>query len=347
VSGIVRTVLGDVSPESLGITLIHEHLFMDATAMLGVHGYQSDIEIAKFTIADAAECRWNPGAHSHNYALTDVAAVISDLHAARGDGVRTVVDVTPIDMGRAPAQLRDIAAATGLHVIMGTGYYLRGTHRAHLRDEAIDDQVFDRILHEHESGSDGSKPGIIGEIGTGDPPDAAELAVLRGAARAAAASGLALSVHVHPWGWTAPELLNVITSTDVDPTRVILGHMNTAIERPAYLLALLAEGVTLGFDLFGFDHSLLTVGRYPPSDWEVARTVADLVAAGWVDQLVLSHDIGVRTRLRAFGGWGYSHLLTHIVPILRDLGVPADGITTMVEANPRRLLTLAGAGNPR
>ena len=102
-------------------------------------------------------------------------------------------------------------------------------------------------------------------------------------------------------------------------------------------------GATLGFDLFGFDHSLLGPGRWPPSDRDVAAVVAALVRDGYADRIVLGQDIGVRSRLRRWGSWGYAHLLEHVVPLLRELGVDQGGLDAMLVRNPARLLAVAVA----
>jgi phosphotriesterase-related protein len=337
----VRTVTGDIEVTDVGITLIHEHLHMDATPMLAGHGYAADDEgSGPFTLAHAAECRWNPGAHAGNYSFTEVDAVVEDLRDARDLGVTLVVDATPIDLGRSPRALVALARATGLGVVMGTGYYLAASHRAVLPRGSEADATYRRILDEHENGIDGVRPGIIGEIGTGHPPDASELAVLRGAARAAVDTGLVLSVHVHPWGDGGRAAMATIASVGLAPGRVILHHMNTAVGDPDYLGDLLASGAHLAFDLFGFDHSLLGAGRYPPSDADCADAIVGLVEAGWVRQIVVSQDIGVRTRLRRYGGWGYGHLLRHVVPLLRARGLDDDTLTTLLVDNPARLLAM-------
>ena len=130
-------------------------------------------------------------------------------------------------------------------------------------------------------GETGIRPGIFGEIGTSDPVQPAETRFLQGVAAAAAASGLAISVHLHPWGHEGRAVLDTLTAAGADPARVILGHCNTAIDRPDDLRALADRGATLGFDLFGFDHSLLGPGRWPPSDRDVATVVAALVGDGY------------------------------------------------------------------
>ena len=92
----------------------------------------------------------------------------------------------------------------------------------------------------------------------------------------------------------------------------IINHMNPAISDERYQHGMLDAGTYLAYDLFGFDHSLLGQGRYAPSDFDVAHQIVELIRRGNRDQILISHDIGVRTRLRRYGGWGYSHILRHI-----------------------------------
>jgi phosphotriesterase-related protein len=115
----------------------------------------------------------------------------------------------------------------------------------------------------------------------------------------------------------------------------------TAIDQPDGLRALADRGAVLGFDLFGFDHSLLGPGRWPPSDHDAARAIVALVEAGHGGQIVLGQDIGVRTRLRRWGGWGYAHLLEHVVPLLHSLGLADDAVDALLVRTPARLLAVA------
>lgn len=339
---VVRTVLGEIPAVELGVTLVHEHLHMDASGLVAAHGYNSDGVTDSFDAATSAECRWNPGAHPDNYRMTEHDAILEDLRDYGLLGGRAVVDATPVDLGRDPQALVRLARDSDLYVVMGTGYYLEATHRQHLTPGSEEQAVFDLIVREHEHGIDGVRPGIIGEIGTSDPPTESELRVVRGAARAAAVSGLALCVHVHPWGEHGTSVVDITDDVGLRPNRLILNHMSTAVDRPLYLRTLLARGVFLSFDLFGFDHSLLGPGRYPPSDADAARCVAGLVAQGFVDQLLISQDVGVRTRLRCHGGWGYGHLLRHIVPLLTSYDVSPAQVEQLLVTNPANVLTLSG-----
>lgn len=340
---VVRTVLGPIDPDDLGVTTMHEHLWMDSRPLLAVHGYRSS-EVGTWDAAAAAEARWNPGSHPDNYQLTDVSAAVEELAPFVRAGGRSIVELTPPTLGRHPVRVREISERAGVHVVLGTGHYLEAVHDPWVAttDEST---IAARLLDEIRDGigSSGIRPGVIGEIGTSDPVSLAERRVLRAVAMAAMTSGLAISVHLHPWGFEGPVVLDELMGAGADPERVVLGHVNTAVDRPDDLRTLLDRGATLGFDLFGFDHSLLGLGRWPPSDRDVAMAVASLVRDGYAARVVLGQDVGVRTRLRRWGGWGYAHLLEHVVPLLGELGVDRDDVRTMLVANPARLLAVPSA----
>jgi phosphotriesterase-related protein len=339
VTGSVRTVLGDIPTPSLGTTLVHEHLHMDCSNLAAAHGYVPDPDPGAFDVRAAAECRWNPGAHPDNYRFTEHEPVLADLVDFAALGGNAIVDATPVDLGRDPDALARFSRESGLHVVMGTGYYLEATHRPFIPDGSEESASFDLITSEHAG--DGIRPGMIGEIGTSDPPTAGELRSVRGAARAAIATGLPLSIHLHPWGDNADRVIDVVGETGLGLDRVLLNHLSTAIGHDDRIEGMLATGVSLSFDLCGFDHSLLGPGRYPPSDDEAMATIAALLRGPRASQVMISQDVGVRTRLREYGGWGYGHALRHLVPLLRSHGATEADIDLLLVENPGRFLTLA------
>ncbi len=337
---VVRTVLGAIDPGELGITSAHEHLWMDATPLLAVHAYVA-AEAGAWDASVAAEARWNPGVHPDNYRLTDVNAAVEELAPFVAAGGRSIVELTPSSLGRDPLRVREIAQRSGVQVVLGAGQYLEQVHEPWVA-AASESQITDRLLAEVRDGIDGTgvRPGIFGEIGTSDPVRPGEARVLRAVAAASAQCGLAISVHLHPWGYEGGAVLDALQDGGAASERVILGHLNTAIDDHDRLRGLADRGATLGFDLFGFDHSLLGPGRWPPSDRDVAATIAALVADGYGDRIVLGQDVGVRTRLRRWGGWGYAHLLEHVVPVMRELGIADDAVRTMLVDTPARLLAV-------
>ena len=325
------------------MTLIHEHLHMDCSNLAAAHGYVPNPDPGEFDFAAATECRWNPGAHPDNYRFTQHDPVLEDLIDYRELGGGAIVDATPFDLDRNPEALARLSRESGLHVIMGTGYYLEATHRPFLPVGDEENATYDAIVADHRDGamgSDGIRPGMIGEIGTSDPPTEGELRVVRGSARASLDTGLPLSIHLHPWGDNADLVLAVVADTGLPLETVLLNHMTTAVGQQERLLALLDTGVQLSFDLFGFDHSLLGPGRWPPSDDQGVATIAALQREGFGAQVMMSQDVGVRTRLRKYGGWGYGHMLRHLVPLLNAHGVSSAGIRQLFIDNPAAFLAM-------
>ena len=329
------------------MTSAHEHLWMDSRPLLAVHGYDRT-DPGPWDAAAATEARWNPGSHPDNYDLTDAAACghrARAISSGPADGRwwssrrhRSVA--TRFAFARSP----NGPASTWCSAPVSTS---RPAHEPWVA-AATEATIAERLIDEAERGigDTGIRPGIFGEIGTSNPVTPGERRVLRAVAAAASATGLAISVHLHPWGLEGPAVLDELEAAGADPQRVILGHVSTAFDRPDVLAALLDRGATLGFDLFGFDHSLLGAGRWPPSDRDVAMRVAALVESGHAERIVLGQDVGVRTRLRRWGGWGYAHLLEHVVPLLAELGVAERAVRTMLVDNPARLLACRAMNAP-
>jgi phosphotriesterase-related protein len=341
--GWAMTVNGPLRVEELGPTHVHEHLYVDCRPILDLHGYPV-VSDAPLTIETAAEARWNPGGFPDNYHQTDVEQVIDELRPFVEAGGRTIVEVTPSHMSRSPEILHSIANSAGVHVVMGGGYYLASSHPAGTSERSVED-IAEEIITEFRNGvgETGIKPGIIGEVGTGDPFHPEEERVIRAVALAHSETDLPISVHLHPWGFEGTKVLDVLESEGVSPERVMLGHMNTAIGDEAYQLGLLERGANLGYDLMGFDHSLIGLGKYPPSDLDIVLGLIRLADRGHLSQLFVSQDMGgVKTRLLAYGGWGYAHTLRHVIPLFRDNGWGDAECDQLMVGNPARLLTIDG-----
>ncbi len=222
---VVHTVRGPIDQASLGVTLAHEHLWMDSTPLLATHGYQAT-DAGDWDSAVAADARWNPGSHPDNYRLTDVGAAVEELAPFVRAGGRSILELTPPSLGRDPFRVREIAERSGVHVVLGAGQYLEPVHEPWVA-AATDAETTRRLLVELDEGTDGSgiRPGISGEIGTSDPVRPGEVRVLRAVAAASVASGLAISVHLHPWGHEDPAVLDLLVAAGATPERVILGHL--------------------------------------------------------------------------------------------------------------------------
>ena len=308
--GQVQTVLGRVPAADLGFVLPHEHT--------GIQLWQ-------------IPNRWD------YWELTpDDALILPELATFRAGGGGTLVDLTLPGVGRDPLRLRRYAQASGIHIVMGTGWYRTAYYPVEaLIDRRSVDDLADELVREIESGVGGTdiRPGIIGEIGTDKPwLTALEERVHRAAGRAARRTGLAITTHsvMSPVGLAQ---LRVFEDEGVDPGRVVIGHADSYPSLDHYL-EIIRRGANLEFDFLGM--SFTPMERHgEPRIVDLAR---ELIERGHADRLLLSQDVCHNSQLTAYGGNGYVHLFATFLPQLRAAGVPESAIHQMTVLNPARIL---------
>lgn len=312
-SGHVQTVLGPIDPADLGWTLPHEH-----TA------------IALWHIPN----RWD-----YWELRRDEPLIVEELVAFREAGGGTLVDLTLDGVGRDPAWLAGVSRASGLHIVMGSGWY-RGAHypAEALVDRRSVDALADVIVRDATVGvgETGIRSGIIGEIGTDKPwLSAQEERVHRAAARAARRTGLAITTHAVQ-STVGLDQLDVFAAEGADLSRVIIGHADSNPSL-AYHLAIVERGATVEFDFLGM--AFTSLERY--GEGRLVDILRELLAAGHVERILLSQDVCHDSQLRRYGGNGYTYLAEAFLPRLRAAGVSEAEIRTITVDNPRRLLTIA------
>ena len=307
----VMTVSGPIPPERIGFTLPHEHT--------GIHLWH-------------IEGRWD------YWELTpDEDAIADELRDFRRRGGSTLVDLTLPGVGRDAERLRRIASRTGVQVVMGCGWY-RGAHypaEALIDRRSVDDLAAELINEfTHGVASTGVRPGIIGEIGTDKPwISALEERVHRAVARAAKATGMAISTHavMSPVGLAQ---LRIFEEEGVDPARVVIGHADSYPVLDHYL-AILDRGANLEFDFLG-QRFLVEEAQEP----RLVEMIVELLERGYGSQLLLSQDVCHNSQLKANGGFGYTYLQQHFLPTLRTAAVGEGEIQQLTVENPRRILTI-------
>ncbi len=129
-SGMVRTVLGPIPVESMGVTLMHEHVLLDTSSWWKRPCCASDIGFSErlLDISMIGDLRMNPFLNRDNCGLLDVKAAVEELGHFVEYGGRTVVDPTNVGIGRDPSALQRVARRTGLNIVMGAGFYLEASH---------------------------------------------------------------------------------------------------------------------------------------------------------------------------------------------------------------------------
>jgi phosphotriesterase-related protein len=340
---MVQTVLGPIPADELGVTLMHEHLLVDASPW-----FREPEEASKRAIAHGpvdieilGALRNDPFLCLDNCRLFDEALATEEVSRFRHAGGHTVVDPTCRGIGRDPQALQRISRATGLHVVMGAGYYLEPSHPEYVREMSIE-AIAEEAEQDVGEGVDGVRAGIIGEIGISKDFTAEEEKVLRGAARAQARTGVPLEVHLPGWERHGPRVLDTVAEEGGDLDRTVLCHMNPSGEDFDYQAALAGRGAWLEYDMIGMDFFYADQEAQSPSDEENARAIRRLRDAGLLGSVLISQDVFVKIQLVRYGGTGYAHILEHFVPRLRRHGLAEEEIERLLLVNPKNVF--AGRG---
>ncbi len=308
----VQTVLGPIDPGSLGWTLPHEHT-----------------QISLWQV---------PGRWDYWQLTRDEPVILEELRLFRDAGGAGLVDLTLPGVGRDPAWLASVSAASGLHVVMGCGWYRGAFYPAEaLIERRSVDALAEELVREATDGvgDTGIKPGIVGEIGTDKPwITPAEERVHRAAGRAARRTGLAVTTHA-VMSSIGLEQLQIFEEEGVDPARVVIGHADSYRVLDHYL-AIIERGASIEFDFLGMPFT----PQERHGEGRVVELVCELLGRGHADRILLSQDVCHDAQLKRFEGNGYVHLAETFLPQLRAAGVSDAEIETMTVANPRRILTI-------
>jgi phosphotriesterase-related protein len=321
----VQTYLGAVHPEELGLTLMHEHIFV------------RDPELER----NLPGLEW-----SADEAVERAVAGLITLHEL---GVRTVVDLTVVGLGRDIALVGQVAKRVPVHLVGSTGFYVSDALPLYFRARGPGrlvggpDPLVELMVRDIEQGIAGTgvRAGMIkvmsAEAGLTEDVER----VMAAAAIAHQQTGAPITTHSVTGLRNGLEQQAFLVRHGVSPARIIVGHSGDTDDLD-YLRAIMDGGSTLGLDRFGMEHVL--------SDERRMDTLVALVALGYADRMVLSHDAAFYSHVtppswRATHAprWHMDHLLRDILPVLHDRGVPPADVETMLVANPRRLLS-AGLG---
>ncbi|NUP38546.1 MAG: phosphotriesterase [Streptomyces sp.] len=278
----VRTVLGDVRPGDLGVCDAHDHLFLRSPQLPGQE-------------------------------LNDAAAARAELEAFRAAGGASVVQWTPLGMGRRAADLPLLSRAAGVHVVCATGLH----QAAHYSPRSLDElrgKLADVFISELTEGigTSGVRAGLVKVAGGFHALDAHARWTMTAAGEAHHATGAPIAVHLE-MGTGALDVLDLLCGElGVPPERVILGHLNRSADLVAQRQAAEA-GCWLAFDGPSRAHHA--------TDWRMPDAVRALAEAGFGHRLLLGGDTVVAGARSVDGGPGMPYLLRRVRPRLaRELG---------------------------
>jgi len=309
----INTVLGPISPNDLGFTLMHEHLLIGAS---GLYGSYPDL--------------FGPNCEEK---------AIESLAAAKSQGIDTIIDATTFDLGRDTALLAMAARKSGVNIINVTGWwldvprFLKGVSANQMAKEFI------RDIEEGFRGTD-IKAGILKCAADSDGVTEELEVMARAVARAHIHTNLPIMVHSYPAGQVARRQIEIFREEGVDLTKVKIDHSNDTTDME-YLTWILDQGCYLGLD------------RYPGdlvSPMMRTLKLKELIDAGYENHLCLSHDCvclfpfkenpdGTMPRHNECTEHNPDQLLymkRKVIPALMEMGVTKKTIETLFVDNPRR-----------
>lgn len=300
----VMTALGPIPSAALGLTLHHEHVF-----------------------AKPADV----GADDPDLLLDSVDAAVAELEDAFAHGLRGIVDMTPADYGRDAASILWIAQRVPVHVIVVTGHH-KHRHVAPWVGDATIADIAAKNIEEILNGIDGTsmRAGVI-KAGTSlNEITEVEERVLRAAAQAHLATGTPISTHTDR-GTMALEQIGILRDEGVDPGRVVVGHLDFALDED-YLLRVLDTGAFVSFDQ-------VSKTKYA-ADEDRASMLTKLAARGHLRQLLVSGDLARKSYWLSYGGApGFRYLVESFPVTLMEAGFAAHEVRTLLIDNPELALT--------
>ncbi|MFC8347805.1 phosphotriesterase [Streptomyces sp. NPDC057280] len=314
---IVETVKGGIPLDRLGVTLMHEHVFVLSTE-----------------IQENNPQLWNE--------QDQIDSAVAKLNAAAERGVETIVDLTVLGQGRYLPRIKKVAERVALNIVVATGVYtyndepmyfaFRGPGRVFEGPDPMV-ELFVRDITEG-IGDTGVKAAVLKcATETEQLPEGVER-VLRATAQAHRETGAPIQTHSNALVRNGLLQQKVFREEGVDLSRVVIGHSGDSDDLD-YLRELLDAGSFLGMDRFGMEF-------IAPLDQRV-ETVARLVRLGYASQLVLSHDcpcfldyLTTDQRELVAPSWNYTHIHDDVLPALRKAEVSDEDLRTMLVDNPRR-----------
>jgi phosphotriesterase-related protein len=317
--GQVQTVLGPVDADRLGVTLMHEHIFI---------------------LSPEVQQNW-PTGWDEEQAVAKAVVRVNELAAA---GVSTIVDLTVVGLGRDIRLVKRVAEQVDLNIVVATGLYTYDSlphyfdyRSAAFRPDSIDalEELFLLDIEDGIAGS-GVRPGVL-KCATDEPGVTTGVErVLRAVAKVHRRTGILISTHTDAPTRRGLDQQHIFESEGVDLSRVVIGHSGDSTDLE-YLETLLQAGSTLGMDRFG-------VGVYCTPEQRI-ETVVRLCDMGWAHQMVLSHDAACHVDWfdedllrKAAPNWHFLHLTNDVIPKLKERGVTEAQVKTMMVDTPRRLL---------
>jgi phosphotriesterase-related protein len=299
-----NSVTGSFPIDSLGLTLIHEHMLVD---FIGADSVNSD--------------RWNRD--------SVVQKVLPYLLEVRKYGVKTILDCTPSFLAKDPLLLKELSEKSGIQILTNTGYYgaVGGKYLPeHAYSESAEELSL-RWIDEFENGIDGTgiKPGFIKiSVNEADTLSEIDQRLVKAAGLTNQKTGLSIASHTGTWK-TAVQEVRILKDMGVDPSEFVWVHAQAEKDFSNY-----EEAAKLGVWI-----SLDGIG------WAIDPYVERLLFAKekeFIDQILISHDAGWYDPAKPSGGdfQPFANIFEKLIPKLNSKGFTQKDWDLLLIKNPKR-----------
>lgn len=298
---MINTVTGRIDASELGVTYIHDHLYVIPNAL----------------------------ARYYDYTLDDVDKSIAESIDFKNHGGKTIVDLTPINYGRNPLALRKISEGADINVCFVTGFH-KEEFMPKWIDDLTDDEIYKLLVREITEGVSSKhilpaamKAGTSYNTVTED-----EKRILTIEGHVQHDTHIPMVTHCDK-GTMALEQVKLLKRNGADLQHVCLSHLDLQKD-VSYIEAVCDTGASVSFDHVGRELANKDIDRI--------KMLSKLVKDGYSDHICLAGDMGRKKYFLSYNG---QPGLKYIITTFKERLVPEIGekeFNKMVIDNPRRIL---------
>ncbi|TDB67376.1 phosphotriesterase family protein [Arundinibacter roseus] len=310
----IRTILGDIPTDEIGVTFSHEHVMIDESYVT----FQ------------------NP-----DFLLNDIDKISQELVGLKELGCSLMVDAMPANAGRNAAKMADISQRTGVHLIGCTGMHQEIYYPAsHWRYQYSEDQLTDLFIADIQTGIDTFdyngpvinrsefKAGLL-KLATGDEPFTLhQQKIFRAVVNAHRETGAPILTHTTN-GNQALEQALLFDKLGADLNHVVLSHTDRNKDL-GYHLELMQTGVSVEYD---------SAFRWKNDQENWTYWLLEKLLFAYPNQITVGMDAARNTYWKSYDGKpGLDYLLTNFVEGLTERGLHPFFNKLFIE-NPQRIFS--------
>lgn len=313
----VQTVKGTIGTDKLGSVLMHEHIF------------SSSMGVAL--------------SYPQLYKEGTYEKIEKDLNTMKANGIDTVVDATPVGLGRDVVGLKQASEKTGVNIIATTGWWgMEPPYAGPIPEEKWAQAFIDDI----NIGCDRTdiKAGILKASMDKDGPTPWNIKAHHAVGMAQIETGKKIMLHTYCPMETPRHQLRLLKEVGVDMNNVSVGHIPETTDMD-FVKWIYDQGVWLGIDRL----PIITLpGEYAVATETRIKFIKAMIDEGMGDRMLFSHDIfsmstlfdyqpdDIHAYIAKTCPEGFLFIKDSVFGKLADMGIDYDYLWNLTIENPRK-----------